>query len=333
MISRVAESCFWFGRYLERVEATTRLLYVTRHLSMDAELPARQCWLPVIIVIGEEPKFIDRTTEHRAHATSGEQVERYMTWDQDNLSSIRNCVGAARENARSIREVISLEVWEAVNELYLWLSSAEARAEYDGNRYSFYRRIRYWCQLSAGLMRSTMLHDLPLNFIWLGTLLERAGQTARVVDVQHHALTLRELTLREQNQEVIETALWLSLLRACSGMEPFMKRNRGPVSGDAVASFLSFEAVFPKSIAYCIQEARSRFEVIRPPLEQSLPGEVIHRQLCELDEWMRAQAADPEAMDVHSRLTHVVDAVAQICEGLGQELFWQKGISDEEQSQ
>jgi uncharacterized alpha-E superfamily protein len=328
MISRVADCCFWLGRYLERAEATARLLYVTRNLSMDAEIEPRQCWLPVVIVIGEEPQFVDRTMEHPAAQTSGEQVERYMTWDENNLSSIRVSVSAARDNARSIREVISLEVWEAVNELYLWLGSAEARAEYRDARYSFYRRIRQHCQLASGLLRSTMLHELPLNFIWLGMLLERAGQTARVVDVHHHALMLRERT-----HQVIETALWLSLLRACSGMEPFMKKNRGRVTGDAVAEFLIFEPNFPKSIAYSVHEAWCRFAVIRPPDEPGLPGGQTMARLHALDRWVSEASTQGVGGDVHELLTHVVDEIAEICNGLGRELFGQVVIPTEESAQ
>jgi uncharacterized alpha-E superfamily protein len=316
MISRVADCCFWFGRYMERTEATARLLYVTRNLSFDAELEPTQCWLPVVIVSGEEPRFVERFGENTPNEQIGELVENYMSWDRDNFSSILRSVEAARENARSIREVISLEVWEAVNEMYLWLQSDLARAEYNGARYSFYKRLRQGCQLIAGLLRSTMLHELPLNFIWLGMLLERGSQTARVVDVHHHALTLRERT-----HLVIETALWLSLLRVCSAYEPFSKRNRGRVTGDAVASFLIFEEVFPKSIAYSIHEAWCRFAVIRPPEQADLPGGMTQERLHALDRWVSEHALHGTGGDIHGLLTHVVDEIAAICTGLSRELF------------
>jgi uncharacterized alpha-E superfamily protein len=328
MISRVADCCFWLGRYIERVEATARLLSVTRTLAMDAELEPRQCWLPVVIVIGEEPQFVDRTTEHPIGYTSGEQVERYMTWDENNLSSIYKSVCAARENARSIREVISLEVWETVNELYLWLHGAESRAEYAHDRYSFYRFVRQRCQLVAGLLRSTMLHELPLNFIWLGMLLERAGQTSRVVDVQHHAVTMRE-----RSNDVVETALWLSLLRACSAFEPFTKRNRGRITGDAVAHFLIFEPLFPKSIAYSVREAHDRFAVIRPPAQEDLPGRQTQARLEALDRWLHNLAPIGCSGDVHGVLTRVVDEVAEICSGMSVELFGQAALPSLESAQ
>ncbi|MBC7841872.1 MAG: alpha-E domain-containing protein [Gemmatimonadaceae bacterium] len=322
MISRVADSCFWFGRYLERTEATARLLYVTRNLAMDAELEAKQCWLPVVIVSGEEPRFMARLGPQLSNERVGDVVEFYMSWDENNLSSIRSSVEAARENARSIREVISLEVWEAINEMYLWLGSEVARDEYHSARYSFYKRLRQGCQLISGLLRSTMLHELPLNFIWLGMLLERGSQTARVVDVHHHALVLHERT-----HQVIETALWLSLLRVCSAYEPFTKKNRGRATGDAVAAFLLFEGLFPKSIAYCIREARSRFAVIRPPDRTDLPGGLTQARLQALDRWMRERAEDVSLGDIHELLTHVVDEVAAICTGLSREVLGQAFVA------
>lgn len=316
MISRVAENCFWFGRYMERTEATARLMYVTRNLSLDAELEPRQCWLPVLIVSGEEPAFTARFGTELPNDRIGEVVEAYMSFDTDNLSSIVSSVAAARENARNIREVISLEVWEAVNEMYLWLTSDLAKSEYRNARYSFYKRLRQGCQLISGLLRSTMLHEPPLNFIWLGMLLERGSQTARVVDVHHHALVLRERT-----HQVVETALWLSLLRVCSAYEPFTKKNRGRVTGDAVAQFLISEPLFPKSIAYCVHEAWCRFLVIRPADQGDLPGKQTQARLHALDRWVSDHAAQGSGGDIHELLTHVVDEIAVICTGLGRELF------------
>jgi uncharacterized alpha-E superfamily protein len=316
VISRVADHCCWYGRYLERAESTARVLSVTTHLALDAELTPEQCWLPVVIVAGEREHFV----AGHGPETEGwsETVPRYMTWDEDNLTSIVRSVVAARENARSIREVVSLEAWESTNELYLWMQSAGARAEYDKDRYAFYRHIRRAVQLSLGLLRSTMLHDTPLDFIWLGVMLERVGQTARVLDVHHHAFT--NLPLR---QEVIETALWLSLLRACSGYEPFMKRNQGKVNGDAVARFLIFERAFPRSLRFCLDAASTYLQKIRPPDQPGLPGAATADRLGALAAWLRDHSAGAVLHngEIHALLTHVVDETAAVCNGLSSELF------------
>src|SRR5262249_50204561 len=134
-------------------------------------------------------------------------------------------VGGGRWNARSIREVLSLEAWETVNELHLWLANPAAMASYQQHREAFYQQVRRSTQLTLGLLRSTMLHDEPLDFIWLGVLLERVSQTARILDVHHHAFTSLP-----QRHEIVETGLWLSLLRALSGSEAYMKRATGRIS-------------------------------------------------------------------------------------------------------
>jgi len=323
VISRVADHCFWLGRYLERAESAARVLAVTSHLSLDAELTPAQCWLPVIIVSGEREHFFEQHGE--GADGEGEVVERYMTWDEDNLASIRRSVAAARENARSIREVVSLEGWEATNELHLWMSGVGeggsaglgGPATYERDRFGFYRHVRRGVQLVLGLLRSTMLHDAPLDFIWLGVMLERVGQTARVLDVHHHAFT--NLSRRE---EVVETALWLSLLRACSGFEPFMKRHQGTVTAEAVARFLVFEPAFPRSLRFCLDAASDRFfDNIRPSDSPGLPGAATAARLSALATWLRARAEEPLPASVHALLTHVVDETAAVCNLLAEELF------------
>jgi uncharacterized alpha-E superfamily protein len=313
MISRVADHCFWFGRYVERAESTARVLAVTRALALDGELTARQAWGPVVIVSGQDAEF------HRQHGDAaledGELVQRYLTYDDDNPVSIVRSVAAARENARSIREVIAQEVWEVINELHLWLRSSAADGDWAGHRHGFYRRVRNSSQLLLGLLRSTMLHDTPLDFIWLGMLLERTGQTARLLDVHHHALT------RLSTHRVVETALWLSLLRACSGFEPFMKRYQGRVADGAVAAFLILERRFPRSIRYCVRSAYDRLCAIRPPPDAHLPGGRSLEALSALDAWVDGLSADDLGGGIHDVLTHVVDEVSSVCDKIGSELL------------
>lgn len=319
MISRVADHCYWLGRYLERAEDTARVLHVTTTLALDAELSPRQSWAPIVIVFGEREPFADRHGE--AAAGDGELVQRYMTWDEDNLSSLVRSVGAARENARSIREVVSLEVWEITNELYLYLTAGEGAREYEENRWTFYRTIRKLTELALGFTQSTMLHEAPLDFIWLGVELERAGQTARNLDVHHHTFT----TLPNKH-EVLETALWLSLLRACSGFEPFMKRHRGAVTGPAVASFLLHEPTFPRSVRHSVEEAYRRLTSIRPPAEHHLPGERAVERLALLSAYLVEESPALLAGDrVHEIVTHVVDETALTGGDLARELFGNGG--------
>jgi uncharacterized alpha-E superfamily protein len=277
-------------------------------LSLDAEIPPSQCWLPTLIVVGEEKPFVEALGQDATG--DGEKVQAFMTWGDTNASSIKASINFARENARSIREVVSLEFWETLNELYLWLSSPAGRHDFATNRYGFYRRIREAVQLCLGVMRNTMLHDAAFNFISLGLLLERCGQTARILDVQHHILT------HLPTHDIVETALWLSLLRACSGHEPFMKTNRGAlVTPAAVASFLVLEHRFPRSVRYCLRHALDRLAAVRPS------GPTLER-LQILEQWIAEHTpASLSTGDIHDVLTHLVDEAAAICDGMATEMF------------
>jgi uncharacterized alpha-E superfamily protein len=315
LISRVADRCLWFGRYIERSESTARELQATHNLALDGELSLRQCWHPVIVVAGEEASFRERFGDQALDR--GEDVQSYLVWDDDCPVSVRRSVGAARENARAIRDVLSAEPWETLNELYLWLGGPAGRLEWQVQRDSFYRRVRQATQLCLGLLRSTMLHDTALDFMWLGVLLERVGQTARLLDVHHHVFAESG-----RAHQVLETAVWMSLLRACSGFEPFMRAHAGRVTGAAVAGFLFSEARFPRSIAYCVHSAYERLCAIRPPADRDLPGGQALERLRALDQWARALppgGGDPAAL--HAKLTHVVDETAAICDTIGRELL------------
>ena len=315
MISRVADHCFWLGRYLERAESTARVLQVTRNLSLDAALTPRQCWHPVVVVSGQETRF---TARFGPALDDGELVQRTLTWDEEELVSIRRSVAAARQNARSVRDVVSLEVWEALNELHLWMASEAARARYREDRDGFYRHVRSACQLALGFVQGTMLHDDPYHFIVLGTMLERAGQTARILDVHHHALT--QLSMHQ----VVETAVFLALLRACSGFEPFMKRNRGPVTTLAVAAFLVLDPDFPRSIRFSVAAACERLARLLPGGAAGTPGAESLDRLRALDAWIALQRpAALEAGSAHEVLTRVVDETSAICDAIGRELLGQ----------
>jgi len=315
LISRVADHCFWVGRYLDRAESTARLLQVTRALAFDAEMPTEACWRPVVTVSGQFPDFSERLGD--AAAGNGEVVQRYMTWAPENTVSIRNSIWGARESARSIREVLSLDIWQATNELHLWFVSEEAQKQYLHDRDEIYRHVRRSTQLSLGLVRSTMLHDTPMDILWLGVLLERIGQTARILDMHHYLLEddgpAESGAARDAGKhQIVQTALWLSLLRTCSGFEAFMRVEKGRVSGSAAVAFLLFEERFPRSLRYCV---RSAVQLMRRiwPAPAAATAQAPLRRLAALDAWLERQQHDLQPSSIHALLTHVVDEVGLVC--------------------
>lgn len=322
MISRVADHCFWLGRYLERAESTARLLQVTESLAVEGDLLPLQCWQPVLITEDEEGSFIRlRSAEALA---DGEAVQEFLCFNPQVHASLLCSIGAARENARSIRETISLEAWESINELHLWMQSPAARASFDEERYGFYRHIRREVQLCLGLLRGTMLQDLPLDFIWLGVVLERTGQTSRILDVHHHAFTIASEAgepVGSAAPAVVHLSHWLSLLRACYGFEPFMKTHHGPVTGQAVARFLLFEQRFPRSVRHCLRRARETLARIRPA-SSGLPVLLSFQRLVVAEAWLEVLASGPfEYASLHEILTRVIDESQGACNEISLELL------------
>jgi uncharacterized alpha-E superfamily protein len=305
MISRVADHCFWFGRYVERAESTARLLQATRTLVFDADLPVTQCWQPLVIVSGEYPSFVERFGPDSAG--DGERVQEELTWSDDSAVSLMSSVRAARESARIIRDTLSLDSWEAINELYHFMRRDGAKQLYRENREELYRTVRRSTQLTLGLVRSTMLHDEPMSFLWLGAMIERAGQVARMLDMHHHTME------REHAHDIVQVALWMSLLRACSGAEAFMKKHQGRVSAQALVSFLLFEQGFPRSLRYCLRSSRSLLRTIWPAVESAGAERAPTARVDALVQWLDGQNVAIEGGDIHEILTHIVDETAAIC--------------------
>jgi uncharacterized alpha-E superfamily protein len=307
MISRVADYCFWFGRYVERVESTARLLQATRTLVFDADLPVMQCWQPLVIVAGELEPFCDRYGSEAAG--DGERVQEYLTWSLENGVSLANTVRAARDCARNIRDVLSLDAWEATNELYHFLKADATQRLYREHREELYRNIRRSTQLVLGLVRSTMLHDEPMSFLWLGVMLERVGQVARMLDMHHHTME------REHAHDIVQVALWLSLLRASSGAQEFMKKHQGRVSAPALVSFLLFEPRFPRSLRYCLRSSRSILRDIWPDADRPSVA-----KLDALLAWLDGEEVELQSGSIHALLTHIVDQTSVICDHIATDI-------------
>jgi uncharacterized alpha-E superfamily protein len=214
--------------------------------------------------------------------------------------------------------VLGHEIWQATNELYLWFAGEQAASSYVQDRDEVYRNVRRSTQLCLGLVRSTMLHDEPMDFLWLGVLLERIGQTARILDMHHHI----QHAAAEGQQPLLQTALWLSLLRACSGFEAFMRREQGRVSREAAVSFLVYEARFPRSLRYCVRSALALAQRLDASGGKGAAGKgavsAARERLDALDHWLDGQEPKSIPLTVHALLTHVVDEASTACQELQQ---------------
>ncbi len=319
MISRVAESCFWLNRYVERVEVLARMLGVNLAFQLDVDLADTERWRPLVIVTGQEEDFLKRTERDRVD--DPERVQEYLTWSDENPSSLYSSLRAARENARTVRETISLEMWETLNDLWVWLGDRAARRLYQGDRQAFYARLRDQCLLFHGVALATMLHEDPFEFMRLGTALERAGQTARVLDVKHHSVG----PTTEADETPTEVAQWLAILRFCSGVEPFLKRRTAAPSGRSVAEFLLFDRAFARSVLHNLDRTGNFLRLVRPPGRSAGQSEIGSRSLRlfqEARDHLASMTIDAVlAEGLHETLTWIVDITAELSEAIHADFF------------
>jgi uncharacterized alpha-E superfamily protein len=320
MISRVAESCFWLHRYVERAENTARLLEVNRSFLLDVNLPSLQRWLPVIVVAGEQARSAELLPGDASN--DGESVQEYLAWDSKCPVSILTSVYWARDNARTVREVMGEAAWETLNEFWHWLSGGQGRRQWAFDRAEYYLRVRQAAALFQGVCQNSMLHEQALDFMRLGMLVERAGQTARMVDVKHHMLGPTE---RQRAETPVEAAQWQALLRSCSAVEPFFKRVRGAPTGAAVVGFLLLEPDFPRSVLHCLDRAQRFLRRCRPQGAADV-GRRSEEALERLVTSLRASGIEEIlARGLHEELTRVIDQSALVCAAIHADYFLGRG--------
>jgi uncharacterized alpha-E superfamily protein len=309
MISRVAEHCFWMGRYLERAENTARILEVNQKLLLDLEVPLEQQWKPLLIISG---------IHNLAGETDAETVQTYLTWETENPSSIVSSLRAARENARVIREVISAAMWERINYYYLWLQSPEANKLYDRHRSEFYDKIKRINQLIHGIGEGTMSHGEAWEFFQFGKYLERACQTARILDVKYHVL----LPTPQHVGTPVDHAHWVAILTSCSGYEPYHKQRLAVTDPSvSVVDFLIFDPLFPRSVRRCLRECQAAAHAISGlPVDEA--DNAVEQGLGELVGWLDANTIDTVIRaGLHEALTSVVNRIHSIGETIHQTYF------------
>ncbi|PIE39229.1 MAG: hypothetical protein CSA53_02595 [Gammaproteobacteria bacterium] len=272
MLSRVAQRLYWLSRYLERAEDTARLTNAYVHLIMDIPTVAGFDWDVLVDILDAQPDF---AKHYRVH--NEQNVLKFLIADEDNPSSIRFAVKQARENMRTTRDALPQEVWEHVNELYLYVEEYAAKSVGRRNRYGFLEQVMTRCQMIGGLMNSTLSRDHAYRFIKMGYLLERADMTTRVIDVGVAAIFKREVL-----SETIDPLLWGSLLKSLSALGTY-RRAVGPlVDGDAVVEFVFKERTLPRSVLYCLLGIKEEMKPLRNNEEAQKITEHARRRVSRL---------------------------------------------------
>ncbi|MDD2741700.1 MAG: alpha-E domain-containing protein [Rhodocyclaceae bacterium] len=309
MLSRTADHLFWMSRYIERAENLARLLDVTWQMSLVPQPleVANQNWKAIIALNSLEEAF-----EKKYSTVNAENVLKFMVSDPDNFASIHSCLRMARENAHAVRGTVTSEMWETLNST--WLEAREKTFEqlYNAGIADFFEWVKMRSSLSRGTTLGTLLQDEAFNFIRLGTLLERADNTARILDVKYHVL-------RPQGEEEGATDFyqWGALLRSVSAFEVYRKVYRDVITPERVAELLILRSDMPRSLHFCLNGVVKNLDLIENSLslETQRQAGMLHALL------HYARVEDILEQGLHEWLTDFMDRIYLLGNGISRDFL------------
>lgn len=298
LLSRVGDTVYWMSRYIERAENVARFMDVNLHLALDAGAGgyggrANQ-WQPIVDTSGDRAVFVQRYG-----TASRENVIQFLAFDERNPNSIYSCVRAARENARSVRETISSEMWEQANSLYLLLTGAAGHVSPD-ELPDFFRSVRMGCHLFEGISAATMSHNEAWHFSRLARSLERADKTTRILDVKYYVLLPSISDVGTPYDDI----QWAAVLKSVSAFEMYRKRH-GRIQPDAIVDFLLLDAEFPRAVRHSIGRADQSLHAIT--------GTPLGRFSCACEQRLGQLRSELDFTDVQSIL---LDGLHEFLDGL-----------------
>ena len=305
MLSRTADHLYWMARYTERAENTARLLdvnYQTSLLPQSAEV-AKYGWQGLLSISELMPAFL---TKHGQ--ITPESTMEFMVKDESNPSSILSCLRAARENARAVRGALTTESWETMNTTWLDVNRMLRGGEFERDPGAFFEWVKFRSHLSRGVVLGTMLQDDAFHFARLGTFLERADNTARLVDVKFHALNTEFFGAATEEDQEYDFYHWSAILRSVSAFEVYRKVYRDVIRPERVAELLILRADMPRSLHACMHEVVMNLDKVHN--QQSAETERRAGKL--LAELQYGQVEEILATGLHAYLTQFLDRVNEL---------------------
>ena len=308
MLSHTADHLFWMARYIERAENLARLLDVTWQMSLVPQPveAANQSWNAIIALNSLEEAFAAKYP-----AVTGENVLRFMASDADNSASIHSCLRLARENAHAVRGTITSEMWETMNAT--WLEAREQSFEKisAAGIGEFFEWVKMRSSLSRGVTIGTLLQDEAFHFIRLGTLLERADNTARILDVKFHVL--RPLG----HEEATDFYQWGALLRSVSAFENYRKVYRDVITPERVAELLILRSDLPRSLHFCLNGVVKNLDLVANDHcgETLRQAGILHARL------HYARVGDILEQGLHEWLTDFMDCIYEVGNGISRDFL------------
>jgi len=253
MLSRVADSVYWMCRYIERAENIARFINVNSGLMLDMPSTSEQPqWLPLVQITADTERFFERYG-----VASKENVIQFLAFDKEYENSILSCLYAARENARTIREIIPNEIWEHVNTFFLSVRDAAAHADPSHVSPDFFQDVVKQSYAFIGMTLTTMTHNEGWHFCRVGRMLERADKTSRILDVKYFYL----LPTPDAVGGAIDNIQWSALLRSASALQMY-RQQFGQISPRNVVDLLLLDREFPRSVRYCVGRVQDSIHAI-----------------------------------------------------------------------
>jgi len=262
MLSRTADCLYWMARYTERAENTARMLNVAYQTSLLPHSPEtiQEGWKKILTISKLEYVYFSRNEK-----ISTKNILFFMIFDTNNPSSIVSCLKAARENARAIRGSITSEVWETQNGTWLEFQKHLKYPNID-NPSDFLDWIKYQCHLSRGVISGTMLQNVTHTFMRIGTLLERADNTARILETQYQipaSKYTKKISAQNMDQDFLDFYYWAALLRSVSAFEIYRQIYSDHITPKQAAELLLFNPELPRSLVCCVTELIDLFRLVK----------------------------------------------------------------------
>jgi len=315
MLSRTADHLFWMARYMERAENTARMLdvnYQTGLLPQTSDT-AEEGWRGLLSISELTHSFSQRYQD-----VTAQNVMEFMVRDEKNSSSILACLRAARENARAVRGALTTEVWETQNQTWLEFNRLLKETDFIRDPSALFEWVKVRSHQSRGVTVGTMLMDDSLHFLRIGTFLERADNTARLLDVKFQALTGDYFGADnvKESQE-IDFYHWSAILRSVSGFEVYRKVYRNVIRPERVAELLILTPTMPRSLAACMNEVVANLERVA----NAQSSETLRRAGRLRSDLQYDRIDEILATGLHAYLTRFLDRVGDLGVGISRDFL------------
>jgi uncharacterized alpha-E superfamily protein len=332
MLSRVANSLYWLSRYIERADNVARILDVNLQLLLDYrrldDEHLTRHWTPIVLSTGDEKAFFEMYDE-----ANGVTVPEYFVFQKENPDSIVSSIAQARENARMVRDQITIEMWEEINRVHLFLHSPRAQQVWNYSPADFFHEIRTFSWILQGLIDSTIPRNEEWYFLLAGRYIERADKTTRILDLRHQALPEKGVPGTTNQTDALE---WSAILRSCSAWDAYRHLHGVDVGPRRVSGLLLLSPEFPRSVRFCVSELDSVLRALSGAPQGRFRNEAERRSGRLLSELLFTQIQEIFDAGLHAYLDDIQLQLNEIGEALFSIYIYhpfQDGFNDQQQQQ